>query len=332
MFDENQIVQVKWNNTNRDWYESKGYVYTKRYEFFNVFAKDLSHRSDAKIKVVCDYCGEGYNTQYASIIKGREIISKDCCSHCTGKKTSDVSRKRRANKKILLAQQICKENGYELITAVDDYIDTKMDAHFICPKHGKQIMMLDNLLRGHKCRSCSYEERSESMRHDIQYVKEYIQNINNNVLLNPEEYKGAFVRNLNIQCICGKVFTTSFSNYSRAGVNKCFSCSCKESTGEQRIRKFLEFNDIEFEQEKRFDDCRDIKPLPFDFYLPQFNLIIEFDGKQHFEEMEFGNYKATKNHDEMKNQYCKSHGIDLLRIPYWEGNNIENIIADKLNL
>lgn len=62
MFDENQIVQVRWNNSNREWYESKGYIFTKRNELFDVKAKDLSPRSKTKIRAICDYCGENYET------------------------------------------------------------------------------------------------------------------------------------------------------------------------------------------------------------------------------------------------------------------------------
>lgn len=332
MFDENQIVQVKWNNTNRSWYESKGYIYTKRYDIFNVSAKDLPQRSDAKVKVVCDYCGEEYESYYVVVMDGRKIINKDCCRNCTGKKTSDVSKRKRAIKAIENAQEVCKLNGYVLLTTADDYVDIKMDVYFICPKHGIQKMMLDNIIRGHKCIECSYEERGQKLRHDIQYVKEFIENINDNILLNPEDYKDAITRNLRIRCSCGNEFITSFANYSKHGVNSCYSCSCKESSGEERIRKFLECNNIDFIQEKRFVDCRDNKPLPFDFYLSQYNLIIEFDGQQHFKEVGRGDFEMIRKHDEIKNQYCKLHNIGLLRIPYWEGSNIENIIADKLNL
>lgn len=61
-------------------------------------------------------------------------------------------------------------------------------------------------------------------------------------------------------------------------------------------------------------------------------IIIEFDGQHHFDEIYFNNHNSTKLHDAIKNQYCKSHNIGILRIPYWNGNNIENIIAEKLNL
>lgn len=332
MYDENQVVQVKWNNNNKDWFESRGYTFTKRYDLFDVMVKDLSQTSKQRVIATCDYCGNEYETSFAVLFNGRKVIQKDCCPHCTGKKTSEVSKKKRAIKYIGLAEKACKENGYTLLTTVDCYTDVKMDIEFICPIHGRQTMMLDNLIRGHKCKDCSYEYRGENMRYDIEYVNKYINSINGNKLLNPEDYKGIYTRNLNIQCFCGNVYTTSFGNYKHANVTTCFSCSCKESTGEERIRKFLELNGIDFVQEKRFDDCRDVKPLPFDFYVPKNNLIIEFDGAQHFKETYHMDYETTKRHDDIKNQYCKDNNINLLRIPYWEGNNIESIIATKLNL
>lgn len=332
MYDGNQVVQVKWNNTNREWYESKGYIYTKRYDAFEVKAEDLSPRSDARIKAICDYCGDEYETCFVVLMDGRKIVDKDCCSNCTGKKTSEVSWKRRAKKYINLANTECEKHGYVFLTTIDEYTDTKMDVRFICPKHGEQTMMLDNLIRGHECRLCSYEKRGENLRYDSLYVKEKIESVNGNKLLNLNEYKDSTTRNLNIQCSCGNIFTTSFSNYTKHNVTSCYSCSCKESSGEERIRKFLEDNKIDFIQEKRFDDCRDIKPLPFDFYIQKNNLIVEFDGRHHFMDTGRGDHERTKRHDKIKNKYCEDNNIDLLRIPYWEGHNIEVIIAEKLNL
>lgn len=87
------------------------------------------------------------------------------------------------------------------------------------------------------------------------------------------------------------------------------------------------------QQEKWFSDCRDINPLPFDFYLPNSNQIIEFDGKQHFDQSSLF-YHTTlsdqKSHDEIKNKYCKDNNIGLLRIPYWEINNINSILDNYL--
>lgn len=332
MFDKNKIVKVKWNSNNKEWFELKGYTFTKMHESFDVFLKDLMPSSKQRVIAICDYCGREYETSYATLVGGRKTIQKDCCPNCTGKKASEISKSKRAVKYINLVQKICKENGYILLTNIDEYINTKMYIEFLCPKHGKQKMIIDNFIRGHKCIQCSYVERGEKLKYDKQYVKEYIESINGNKLLNPDDYKDTNTRNLNILCSCGNIFTTSFSNYKRYNVTTCYSCSCKESDGEKRIKNFLKLKGIDFEQEKRFVDCRDIKPLPFDFYLPSYNLIIEFDGQHHFYEIGFKNCEITKIHDDIKNKYCNMNNIDILRIPYWEGKNIESIISKKLNL
>ena len=103
---------------------------------------------------------------------------------------------------------------------------------------------------------------------------------------------------------------------------------CKSSKGETIIRNFLIKHNIEFEEQKRFKDCKDKRPLPFDFYIPQYNLCIEYDGKQHFvpydfaykmtEEQKLKNFNYIQSHDQIKNNYCKSHNINLLRIKYDE--------------
>lgn len=88
-----------------------------------------------------------------------------------------------------------------------------------------------------------------------------------------------------------------------------------------------------FIHQHKFEDCKDKKCLPFDFYLPDFNLCIEFDGEQHYKP-KFGmdNFIQTQKHDKIKNEYCESHNIELLRVPYWEGSNSESIIKNKLNI
>lgn len=327
MYDENQLVKIRWNNTNRELYESKGYVYTKRYDTFEVMAKDLSTKSKAKIKVLCDYCGREYETPFSQIIIGRKSIPKDCCSHCTGKKSSEISFLKRSANKFQLARQICNDKGYVLITKENEYINSKMNIIFDCPKHGLQTMILDNLVNGHECIECSYEKRFNEKRHSPHYIKSIIDNCGN-TLLNPEDYQNAHETNLKIQCKCGNTFTTSWSNYIKAGVRQCSKCSNKESKAEKFIREFLEKHNINFVQEMRFTNCRDIKPLPFDFYLPDKNTIIEFDGIHHYKKLDkWGNFEDTVKHDNIKNSFCKQNGISLIRIPYFEYKNLENILT-----
>lgn len=105
---------------------------------------------------------------------------------------------------------------------------------------------------------------------------------------------------------------------------------CDESKGERIIRKHLEKNNIDFIQEYRFEGCKYKLPLPFDFYIPSKNLIIEFDGEQHYKPISyFGGkktFRSTQIRDKIKNDYCKENNINLLRIPYYELSNVEDIL------
>ncbi|PGK25182.1 hypothetical protein CN902_24115 [Priestia megaterium] len=112
---------------------------------------------------------------------------------------------------------------------------------------------------------------------------------------------------------------------------------CKESRGESIIADYLNRKGIEYLQYHRIDDCRHILPLSFDFTI--FNngkilLIIEFDGRQHFEPVDaFGGqvgFELTQKRDEIKNKYCIENNIPLIRIPHWEYNDIEDILEESI--
>ena len=100
---------------------------------------------------------------------------------------------------------------------------------------------------------------------------------------------------------------------------------CNSSQGEKKINDFLIKNNIIFEKEKRFNDCKNIKKLPFDFYLSEHNILVEFDGEQHFKPTRFNScsneyanemFLKIKQNDELKNKYCIDNNIQLIRIPY----------------
>ena len=111
---------------------------------------------------------------------------------------------------------------------------------------------------------------------------------------------------------------------------------CEQSSGESKINKFLESNNFNFISEYRFKNCKFKNALPFDFYLPNYNCCIEFDGEQHYKIIKYfgglDRFIDTKIRDTIKTEYCKKNNIKLIRIPYWEMKNIENILINKLNL
>ena len=146
--------------------------------------------------------------------------------------------------------------------------------------------------------------------------------------------------------ICGSYwFPTPNKLKQGRGCSACLSN--KMSSGERRISKVLNDYDIAFEQQKSFDDCKNPdtnRRLKFDFYLPDYNMCIEFNGQQHYEKTSFNKkLKETdsvlqekldkqKKRDEYKRQYCKDKGVILLEISYLQQKELENIIINKLNL
>ena len=109
--------------------------------------------------------------------------------------------------------------------------------------------------------------------------------------------------------------------------------------GEEKIFKILKQNKISFIQEKSF---RDLKKglFRFDFYLPKDNIIIEFDGEQHWKHIKHfhktrQDFMRAQENDRRKNSYCLAHSIPLYRIPYWELDNInklEDIFQNKFKV
>lgn len=129
---------------------------------------------------------------------------------------------------------------------------------------------------------------------------------------------------------CNRVFNSRPGNFM---TNKsCPLCSKDgKSRGEEKIFNILQSMDIKFIREKRFIDCKNLRPLPFDFYIPSKNMIIEYDGEQHFKpKFNEKSFEDTKKNDKIKNEYCKSKNIKLIRIPYTEFDNIENILRASL--
>ena len=93
--------------------------------------------------------------------------------------------------------------------------------------------------------------------------------------------------------------------------------------------------EIKYEQEMRFLDCRNIRALPLDFYLPQQVVAIEYDGQQHFEAVEyFGGQERleqTQRNDALKTAYCADNNIRLLRIKYTDFERVQELITAFLS-
>jgi len=109
----------------------------------------------------------------------------------------------------------------------------------------------------------------------------------------------------------------------------------RTSFGERKIKEFLDDNLIKYEREKKFDTCKNTKCLPFDFYLPDYNICIEYDGQQHFNIVSIyggeDSLKKIKINDNIKNNWCSENNIKLIRIPYIKKNKIYTILNELFN-
>ena len=135
---------------------------------------------------------------------------------------------------------------------------------------------------------------------------------------------------------CGGVFKRSLANASKYNIY-CPKCSMSE--GEKVISKFLNYNNIEYEYEKTYNDLigTGYGNLSYDFYLPNYNLLIEYQGRQHEDyikgiHISYNDFEKQQEHDKRKRQYAKDNNIKLLEIWYYDFDNIEEILEKELNL
>lgn len=136
----------------------------------------------------------------------------------------------------------------------------------------------------------------------------------------------------NCLCDCGNSISVRGQDLKRKDGNQTISCGCyHRSIGVTNILTLLQENKIDFIEEYVF---LDLPKSRFDFAIIKDNKIIrliEFDGEQHFKNISFwGGLELRQKRDKVKNEYALSHNIPLVRIPYWERDNItlELILGD----
>lgn len=302
--------------------EKKYQIITKRNEVIN---------RDSDIFYICPKHGETHT-------KARGLAEGEGCYWCgrvnaslkKNETTLSLRQETLYNKALIAAEQ----HGYTLLSKKEDIINNKTYIKYICPFHGSHSMRISNFINGKGCPNCVGDQHRNLFQLSPDEVYRRVEELGG-ILLNKNDYKNQTEKNLLIECFeCGRPFMTSLRNFEQHGGQVCPECSNKESIGEKKVRLYLEKNNILFQQYKWFPNCRDINPLPFDFYLPRYNLCIEFDGRQHFEDTGYFSYsfEQTKKHDAIKSNYCKTNGIYLIRIPYWNIDKIDGILDKELIL
>ena len=142
------------------------------------------------------------------------------------------------------------------------------------------------------------------------------------------------------KCEIGHEWKTTICH--RTGADKTGCPICNESKGEKLISEILKKIGKNFERQAKYESCRFIRKLPFDFaVIEKGNIfLIEYQGRQHYEPCAFGgsnqnqneNFEKIKKNDKIKLKWANDNGIALLAIPYWEFDAIEERIKEFFNL
>ena len=259
---------------------------------------------DTRVKIICPIHGEFEQSPHSHFMGSG-------CQKCGG---------------------VYKPNSYEFIEKAKAIHGDKYDyslveynkmfekIQIICQKHGvfKQTPNA-HINQKSGCQKCVGQNKTTE-----EFIKEAKQIHGDKYDYSLVEYNNSKIK---IKIICSKhgVFKQAPNRHILGD-----GCPiCRESKGEKMIREYLIKNNIIFLSQHKFFDCKNIRVLPFDFYLPEYNTCIEYDGEQHFKiKKHWGGIDALfgiQHRDKIKTKYCYDNNIKLLRIPY-NTNIIDKLI------
>jgi len=287
--------------TTDEFVKKANLVHNNKYNYSKINYKTALE----KIKIICPEHGV-FEQRPTNHLRG------EGCIKCAGSYQY-------TNEEFIKKANIIHNNTYDY--SLTNYINSQSKIKIICKKHGIFEQKPNSHLLGFKCPICYNDRRTYNTEKFIELSKFKHGNFYDYSLVN---YIHSSMK-VKIICPIHGVFEQNPGSHIR-GVG-CYAC--KASKGEKEIRLFLERNNINFNSQHIFKDCKNERYLPFDFYLPDTNTCIEYDGLQHFKPIEyFGGEKTleqTKIKDKIKTDFCIENNIKLIRIKY-----NENILS-KLN-
>ena len=297
------------------------------------FSQEMKEKHP-EIQIMSEYVSCGQYVKCKCLIDGYEWETSPN-SLRTGSGCPECYRRKH---KIRTQEEFVEEihNKFPNIEVLSNYMGIESKIHLRCSVCGYEWEVIaNNFLNRHKkdttgCPTCCkrnyiteekfLERLKEKEFEDIEYVSGY----------HGIKYKAKF------KCKkCGHEWEVAAGKILKG----CGCPRCHRSSGETKVRKFLQKKGINFLQEYIFDDCRYKNCLRFDFYLSDYNCVIEVMGEQHYRPVKFGgtkdtkaeeNFEKTKIRDSIKKQYCQDHSIKFIEIKYPELDNLEEILDKEI--
>lgn len=262
----------------------------------------------------CD-CGNQYLGLVDNIVNGR---TKSCgCQR--GKTKKEIYKNKIIGKKF---------NGLTVLESVTKK-NKNMYWKCVCDCGENTIVSTSNLGRTKSCGKCNLLIKTKK-----HLIKEW--NFQKNKDINIDQVTSGSKKKVWWKCKkCQHEWLASIQN--RAHKSNPKGCpKCNTSKNEKIIEKILNKYGIDYNKQKVFDNCKHKRRLRFDFYLPEYNICIEYNGQQHYKPIEyFGGeekLKYTKKLDNIKRNFCKQNNIELIEISYKDNttHKIQTIIGELI--
>lgn len=229
----------------------------------------------------------------------------------------------KCSKRIRYTEETIRERLYELVgdeyTMLGTYvnIDTKTKMRHNKCQYEWDVELNSFFGAGNRCPKCA-----GNLLYDTARYKDKIRSLVGDEYTVLGEYVSNKIKVTTKHELCGYVWDVRPDNFSNG--TRCPKCR-NNYKGEELVARILSDMGCKFVPQKSYDDLVYKRKLYFDFYVEDANLLIEYDGIQHYEPVTFGGrsieeaeqaLELVKFKDKLKNEYCKDKGISLLRIPY----------------
>lgn len=298
--------------------------FINRMSNINSNIKIIGKYQNARSKIECECLIDGYHW----FATPDNLLHGTGCPKCSGRVQNT---------------EIFKERLKDIqphIEVVGEYINNSTKIDCICHLHNFEFKSTpQHLLQGKGCKYCKSEKLS---KYHLMTHEEFVDRVNK---LNADiAVVGRYIsaqQKVLVKCKkCNTEFNVIPNNVKTRNHIYCPSCHQKESisVGEKLIKNYLSDHDIYFIHEYKYDGLLGVNggQLSYDFYLPFYNILIEFQGEQHERPVEyFGGdekFHIQQEHDKRKREYAAAHNITLLEIWYDEIDRIDSILDNYLQI
>jgi len=268
--------------------------------------------SKKKVKIICS----SHGVFFQSLVSHSRGFGCEMCGH----KFRSDNHHNKLTLKVFIERCVDVWGDLYDFSKIKKYINNTAKVNVICTKHGEFISTPRQLMEGSGCYECGLEKISDSQRIEYPEFIEKLKDIwEDKYDVKPEHYES--FQSFKVYCKThDHYWTSNGSNFLKG--HGCRHCGYSVSKGENKIFKLLKKNKINFIEQYSFNGMRDKRKLRCDFFLPKLNLIIEYNGKQHYDSVDFfggsKGLKSTQKRDKIKYDFCKKNKINFEIIRYDE--------------